>query len=335
MSPKSFWISGLALAAVLLAGCGGGGGAETAATHSQAPEQMRKLKVALDGWEGPETAGILMAKENGYFADAGLEVESSVPATPNRSLKDVLDGSDDLGIVPEPQVVMAKAKGAPIVIVGSLIPHPTLAMIWLKRSHIKGIADLKGKTIAIPGLPFQRKFLEAALARAGLGPGDVKIKSVGYGLVRALVSGRADATFGGTWNLEGAELKARGLGPVITRTQDLGIPTYDELEVIARTDQLSENPRSARDFLSAVARGTGAAVENVESLLDALARAAEANPETGRNARLLQGNATYRLLSQGMYVGPRHAELLVNWMYEQGMIRRKVPVAALLTNAYR
>ncbi|MGN6815968.1 MAG: ABC transporter substrate-binding protein [Solirubrobacterales bacterium] len=286
--------------------------------------------MTLDGWEGPGTAGILMAEGRGYFADVGLRVDSLVPATPERSVEYVVNGTDDIGVAQEPQVVLAKDKGAPIVILGSLIPEPTAAMVWAKKSGIRDIADLKGKTIAIPGVPFQREFLEGILAKEGLRPGDVTIKVVGYKLVPALISGRADAIFGGSWNLEGVELESRGLEPVITRVQDLGVPAYDELVVIARTDRISEEPELGRDFMSAVARGTAAAVEDPEEVLSRLAGAVEANPATSEKALRAQVEATIPLLSESGEVSPQQARDLVDWMYEQGMIQRKVPVGTLI-----
>jgi putative hydroxymethylpyrimidine transport system substrate-binding protein len=329
---------GFALAAVLLAGCGGGSEAETAETHSS--KQLRKLNVVLDGWEGPQTAGMLIAKEKGYFAEAGLEVAVSVPATPDRSVEYVLDGTSDLGIVHEPQDVLAMARVAPgkqfpAVIIGSVISQPTAALIWAKESKINEIADLKGKTIAIPGLPFQRKFLEALLAKEGLAPADVTIKEVGYKLVPALVGGQADAIFGGSGNMEAIELESQGVQPVVTGVQDLGIPAYDELVVIARTRPLLGDTQLVRTFMSALARGTAAAVAEPEEVLSALERAAEANPSTSPKVLRAQIEATLPLLSKNGYVNQERIERLVNWMHEEGMIQTKVGVAAMSTNYYR
>jgi putative hydroxymethylpyrimidine transport system substrate-binding protein len=334
------WATGLALAAVLLAGCGGGSEAETAETHAGASKQLRKLNVVLDGWEGPQTAGILMAREKGYFAEAGLEVAILVPATPDRSVEYVLNGTSDLGIVHEPQDVLAMArvpsgKPFPAVIIGSVISQPTAALIWLKQSHINDIADLKGKTIAIPGLPFQRKFLEALLAQEGLAPDDVTIKEVGYKLVQALVSGQADAIFGGSANMEAIELESQGVKPVVTGVQDLGIPAYDELVVIARTHPVLGDTQLVRAFMSALARGTAAAVEEPEEVLSALERAAKANPSTSPKDLRAQIKATLPLLSKNNYVNQERIERLANWMHEEGMIQSKVGVAAMSTNYYR
>jgi putative hydroxymethylpyrimidine transport system substrate-binding protein len=332
----------LALAAVLLAaGCGGGsGGAETAETHSETHKQLRKLNVVLDGWESPETAGILMAKENGYFAEAGLEVATVVPASPDRSINDVINGTADLGVVQEPQDVLAMARVGPgeqlpVVIIDSVVSQPTAALIWAKESGIGEIADLKGKTIAVPGLPYQRKFLENLLAQEGMAPGDVTIENVGYHLVQSLASGRADAIFGGSANLEGIELKSRGVQPVVTGVQDLGIPSYDEWVLIAPSGPLLGRPQLFRDFTSALARGTAAAVKEPEEVLSALERTARANPSTSPKALRAQIKATLPLLSKNGYVNQARIERFVNWMHEEGMLRHKVGVATLSTNYYR
>jgi putative hydroxymethylpyrimidine transport system substrate-binding protein len=323
------------LATALLAGCGGGSGAETAETIPKVSKKDQEIVVGLNGWEGPETAGIVMAEKRGYLADAGFgEVLTLVPVNPVVSVKDIVDGADDIAVSYTPQVVLAEEKGAPIVIVGSLVSQPTAAMIWLKGAHIGGIADLRGKTIAIPDLPFQKEFLRSVLARGGLTLGDVKVKSVGYKSVSALASGRADAIFGASWNLEGAELESRGLKPVITRVQNLGVPGYDELVLIARADRVSEDPQMIRAFVAAVNRGTAAAVKDPKGTVNAIESAVESNPEADRQATEAGVKATLPLLSESGYTSPAQVGHLVDWMHEQGMIKRTLPVSTLLTNEF-
>ncbi len=60
-------------------------------------------------------------------------------------------------------MALGKDHGAPVVAVGSLISEPTAALIWLKESGIQTIADLKNKTIAVPGIPYQEEMLESIL----------------------------------------------------------------------------------------------------------------------------------------------------------------------------
>jgi putative hydroxymethylpyrimidine transport system substrate-binding protein len=333
-----FWISAVGVAAALLAGCGGNGGDETTDKRPQETERRsqdpRRAWITLDGWEGAENVGILMAEKRGYFEEAGIDVFITSPGDLTLPVKYVTNRTVEFGVSHQPQVAIASEKGVPVVAVGSLLQEPTMAMIWLKKSGIDGIADLKGKTVAIPGLPFQEDFLQSLLRRAGLTLDDVEVKEVGYELVSALASGRADAIFGGSWNIEGAELEARGLGPVMTPVQDLGIPGYDELVLIARTDVVSEDPQLVRDVVSAVVRGTAAAVEDPEGALRVVEESGEANPKVGPRATEAQVEATLPLLSETGYMDPGQASDLLDWMQEQGFLQRALPTSALLTNQF-
>ncbi|HEU5062640.1 MAG TPA: ABC transporter substrate-binding protein [Solirubrobacterales bacterium] len=290
--------------------------------------------MALDGYYGPENVGILMAEERGYFTDVGIDAIVTAPSPPSRPVSYVMSGIVDLAVSHQPQVAIARGKDLPVVAVGSLISRPTAAMIWLQRSRIGGIADLRGKTIAIPGLPFQEEFLASILARAGLTLADVEVRVAGYDLLPDLVKGRADAIFGGSWNLEGAVLEARGLDPVITRVQSLGVPSYDELVVIARSNRVSKDPQLIRDFMSAVARGTADALEDPEAAARVVVDGYEANPDLSRKSVEAEIEATLPLLSRSGYMDPAQAEGLVDWMQAEGMIRKKPPVSSLLTNEY-
>jgi putative hydroxymethylpyrimidine transport system substrate-binding protein len=290
--------------------------------------------VTLDGHEGPENVGILMAQQRGYFTDARLSVSVLSPILPARPVQYVATRQDDLGVTQEPQLVLAKVKGTPVIAVGSLVDQPTAAMIWLKKSHVSDVADLKGKTIAIPGVPFQKDFLAGMLARYGLTLDDVEVKNVGYGLVPALVSGRADAIFGGSWNLEGVELESRGLKPVITRLKGLGFPPYDESMVIARSDRVAKEPGVIRDFLAAVARGTAAAVADPQAAVKAIEEGNLGGSKLSRKTLNAEVAATLPLLSKSGYMYSEESLHLVDWMHEQGMIDQFPTPPELLTDEY-
>jgi putative hydroxymethylpyrimidine transport system substrate-binding protein len=331
------WLLGLAVAAALLIGCGGGSKDSTSAASnpgSTIPPVTKEVHVILDGEQGPESLGILMAIQQGYFEEAGIYVFAGIPQEPNRPVGYVSSGIGSIGITQEPQLAIGKAKGAPVVSVGSLIDRPTAAMIWLQGSNIHGIADLKGKTIAIPGVPFQKAFLKAVLAQAGLTLGDVKVENARYELVPALVSGRADAIFGGSANIEGVELESQGEKPVVTPVQDLGIPDYEEDVVIAQKDLVAKDPKLIRDFMAAVARGTAKAIEDPRSAFFAIKYAVEAELPTDRETTEAEIEATLPLLSESGEMSPIRASHLVEWMQQEGMIQRKPPVSALLTNRY-
>jgi len=325
---------------MLLAGCGGNGDGTTADTASETvsrPEPkkpLREMSVTLDGYSGPENVGVLMASWEDYFDEVGLDVTTYSPSSPDRPVEYTANGTVDVGISREPELVLAQSKGVPVVAIGSLIAEPTAAMIWLEKSQIDDVADLKGKTIGTAGLPMQEELLESVLADAGLSLSDVKLENAGYNMAPFLAKGKVDAIFGASWNLEGAQLEARGLDPVITRVQDLGVPPYEELLVIARRDRLAKDPQLFRDFMAAVSRGTATSVEDPDLALEAVSEDVESDFRVSPQGQEAQVEATLPLLSESGEMDPAQARRLVDWMHSEGMIKKKPSVSALLTDEY-
>jgi putative hydroxymethylpyrimidine transport system substrate-binding protein len=347
----------LALAVGLLvsvsSGCGqdgeaskatGGNQGEPAAgnTSGKSKEQEKPasptyVSVSLDGYEGAENIGLVMAADHGFFTDEGLTVRLVFPRRPRRPMRYLEERLDQFVVAQQPQVVIAKGKGVPVVALGSVISRPTAAMISLRKSGIDSIKDLKGKTIAMTGVPFQERFLEVALAKAGLTPGDVNVETVDYGSVPALLSGRADVIFGGERNLELAELRSRGAHPIAVPFEDLDFPGFEELEVVARENFVAEEPETVRKFMSAVERGTAAALRNPDTAAETLVNAGQLDPrlrKLGRRVLGAQVRATLPLLSVHGAMNTARTEELAEWMQGKTMTPQLVPAATVLNEDF-
>jgi ABC-type nitrate/sulfonate/bicarbonate transport system substrate-binding protein len=325
MKTSRLLIVGVAVVS-LMAGCGGASGAGTATSQEDWLYETMRLNLNWD--PGPDNVGPLLANQKGYFQDVKLGVSINTPFAPERPTKYVDEGLSDAAIAQAPQIVRARAEGRSLVAIGTLLPAPTLAMVWLPGSGIEQIADLKGRTIAYPGVPFQREFLRYVLESAGLTLADVKLEDVGYELVPALLSKRFDAIFGGSGAEESALLEARGLHPVVTDAAELGLPDYDELMLIVPPGRYAKEPELFQRLLDASIRGNEAVAGNI----DAAARAIVDQSEGDAPAKATEAGleATAPLLSQDGNIDEARLEHLVDWMHEQGMIERRVPISQLV-----
>src|SRR3954454_11983139 len=164
--------------------------------------QPTPFGLTLDFYTNPDHAGIYMAQKLGYFEDAGLDVSIQTPSDPAAPIKLVAAGQTDLAISYEPEVMLAREQGLDVVAVAAIVDRPLTSMIWLKKSGIKSVAGLRGKTVATAGIPYQDSYLKTILGRAGLSTDDVKKVNVGFGLLPALVNGSAQAMLGGFRNVE-------------------------------------------------------------------------------------------------------------------------------------
>ena len=287
--------------------------------------------LTLDFYPNPDHAGIYMAEKLGYFDDAGLDVSIQTPSDPAAPTKLVAAGQSDLAISYEPEVLLAHEKGLEVIAIGALVDSPLTSMIWLGKSGIGGIAGLRGKTIATAGIPYQDAYLKTILARANLSPEDVQTVNVGFGLLPAIVGGKADAMLGGFRNVEGIDLQLRGKDPVVTPVNELGVPTYDELVLLADREQLEEGPEPYRLFLAALARGTAAAVKSPDATVDALL---EANPDLDPQLTRAEVEATLPLLSADGRMNAGEWAEFIAWMKENEQIASEPAPSQVLSNAY-
>jgi putative hydroxymethylpyrimidine transport system substrate-binding protein len=299
--------------------------------------EAQHLTLTLDFYPNPDHAGIYMAQKLGYFEEAGLDVEIQTPSDPSAPLKLLATGQTDLAISYEPEVILAREQGLGVKAVAALVNRPLTSLIWLKKSGIDGVAGLRGKTIATAGIPYQDAYLKTILSRAKLQPSDVKSVNVGFGLLPALLSDKAQAMLGGFSNVEGVDLRLRGKDPVVTPVDELGVPSYDELVLVASDKQLEEDPQAIRLFIAALARGTAAAVKDPEATAKALE---EANPALDPKLTQAELAATLPLLNPPSgkrsygYMDPALWAEFSGWMRDNELIEGLPPSPELLSNAY-
>jgi putative hydroxymethylpyrimidine transport system substrate-binding protein len=260
-------LAALACAAVLLlAACG-------EKEDVLEPSGSKRIELMLDYFPNADHAGIYTAQANGDFKEAGLDVEIRQPPDPAAPIKQVAAGRVDLAISYEPEVLRARDQGLAVVSVAALVQRPLTSIISLPKAKISEPADLEGKTVGTAGIDYQDAYLRAILSEAGVGPASVKVRNVGFGFSPALITGKIDAALGAFWNYEGQELKLRGKRPRIIRIDEAGVPTYNELVLVANEDALERDGGKIRAFIGAISRGTRDLRRNpdeaIEGLLDA------------------------------------------------------------------
>jgi putative hydroxymethylpyrimidine transport system substrate-binding protein len=317
----------LLAAAVGAAGCG-------EKSEDATGGETEQFDLALDFFVNADHAGIYTSLERGYFADAGLDVRPRVPADPSAPIKQVAAGRVDLAISYEPEVMLARDQGLDVVAVAAVIQEPLTSLISLPVAKIKEPSDLAGKTVVTAGIPYQTAYLETILRDNGVDPGDVEQVDVGLNLLQPVLSGRADAMFGGFRNVEGVQLERAGKNPSVVPVNELGIPNYDELVLVARGSRVLDDPEPIRLFIAALERGTIDAREDPRSATDALIAASkELEPrltlaEVRRTLPLFfpQKGRPFGYMNPGEWVG------FAGFLADQGQVEQRLGADELLTN---
>ena len=250
-------------AALVLAGCG-------EKEEVLGPSGSRGVELMLDYFPNADHAGIYAAEAGGHFRQAGLEVEIREPPDPAAPIKQVAAGRVDLAISYEPEVLRARDQGLSVVSVAAIVQKPLTSIMSLPKAKIDEPADLEGKTVGTAGIDYQEAYLRAILTEAGADPASVRVRNVGFGFSAALLTGKVDATLGAFWNYEGTELRLRGRPPKIIRIEDAGVPTYNELVLVANEDALERDAAKIRAFIGALSRGTRDLRRDPETAIEGL-----------------------------------------------------------------
>lgn len=213
-----------------------------------------KMTVILDWFVNPDHGPLIIAEEKGYFAEQGLEVEIVAPADPADPPKLVAAGEADLAISYQPQLHLQVHEGLPLIRVGTLVATPLNCLLVLADGPIKTPADLKGGKVGYSVAGVEEALLGAVLGKYGLTLPDVELVNVNWSLSPAIMSGQVDAVIGAFRNFELNQMDIEGVKGKCFYLEEEGLPAYDELIYVAKTDTMDAD-KIAR-FLAATELAT-------------------------------------------------------------------------------
>lgn len=291
-----------------------------------------KLIVALDWFPNPDHAPLIIAKQQGFFAKHGLDVELIGPADPNDPPKWVAVNKADIGITYEPEFMTQVDQGLPLIRIGTLIDKPLNCLVALKESGIHSLADLKGKSIGSSNTGLSSIMIKTMLAKAGLKDDDVHLINVKYNLTQSLLSKKVDTVSGMMRNFEVPQLELNGHQVVAFFPEEYGIPNYSELIFIAHTKNIADKRLPL--FLQAVKEAVAYYDKHPEETWDDFAKAyPESNNEVNHQAWL----STMPYFAEDPNDINKHDwERFAKYMFDHRMIKKVQPISRYVTNlAYK
>ena len=208
-----------------------------AAAPAPAAETMT---VLLDWFVNPDHGPLVVAREKGFFADEGLEVELVAPADPNDPPKLVAAGRADVAVSYQPQLHIQVAEGLPLRRFATLVATPLNCLVVLADSPVRGIADLAGRKVGFSVGGFEDALLGAMLAGVGLRIDDVTLINVNFSLSPSIVSGQVDAVIGAFRNFELNQMDLAGHPGRAFYVEEHGVPAYDELIMVAHAERAGD-----------------------------------------------------------------------------------------------
>jgi NitT/TauT family transport system substrate-binding protein len=240
------------------------------------------------------SADILYAREEGFFRDAGLDVQVDLLMNGGNLIPGAVGGTYDISNASLVATAVAREKGLPVRLIAPAGIHvssaPTDMLMVAKSSTVRSARDFDGKTIAVSGLG-NMSFVGVRtwITKNGGDVGSVHfIEFLMSAMPEALQLGRIDA--------------ALMTEPFITNARDVARPLanpYDAVALrfitagwIATDGWLQKNPDTARRFVAAMRKAHDWANTHPKESAPILVRYTKMTPEmVDRMTRVVFGTA--------------------------------------------
>jgi ABC-type nitrate/sulfonate/bicarbonate transport system substrate-binding protein len=268
------------LALVVLVGCSSTGPSSPTAAPTAAPSTAAAspsagpsasptpfagapatVRLALDWTPNTDHTGFFVARQEGWYAQAGIDLQILPYAT--TAPETLLAAHQaECGISFQDSMTFAVAKGADIVSVAAILQKTASAIGVLASSPIQRPRDLDGKTYGSFGYPNEVPTMKAVIQADG-GKGDFKVAVLDTAAYEALYAKRVDFTIPFTaW--EGVEASLRKIDLRYFQFRDYGFPDFYQVVLACDRLWLEKQPDAARRFVGATVRGFQFAAEHPE-----------------------------------------------------------------------
>ncbi|WP_105901802.1 ABC transporter substrate-binding protein [Vibrio gangliei] len=284
-------------------------------------EANDKLSLMLDWFVNPNHGPIIVAQQQGYFKDAGLEVEIQEPADPTMPPKLVAAGKVDMAVSYEPNFVMDLEAGLPLKRSATLIATPLNTILVLDGSDIKKVSDLKGKTVGIAVAGTEDAMVGTMLRDSGLNLSDIKMVNVGWNLSSSLASKKVDAVWGGLRNFEPNQMALEGIKVRAFYPEEHGVPSYEELVFVV--NQNTKKNVAIDKFNQALTKATQYIVNHPENAWQSFISYNPKTLDTELNQRAWQDTLT-RFSLRPTATDKQGYKAFADFMYKNNVIKTPV-----------
>jgi putative hydroxymethylpyrimidine transport system substrate-binding protein len=285
----------------------------------------QELTLILDWFPNVDHLPIYAARQQGLFAEEGLEIKIFSPSGTADGLKMAASGNVDIAVSYEPQTIIAAARGLDVIVFARLIEHPLTTLLFLKGKGIETPKDLSGKKIGytVPGL---MDVLLSAFAKVN-DIQDYRAINVGFAIVQSLTANKVDAVMGPFKTYETVTMAHKGYEVGYFELEKWGIPNYDELIFITSKKNMQKNQAAMASFRRVMDRAIAQVRQNPQQAFEDYMKQV---PEADRNIESDAFKLTLPYYATRQQLDVKQWQLFADFALKYGLIDKKVDVLDVL-----
>ena len=294
------------------------------ARRAKAQSAAQKVTVALDWTVNTNHIGLFVARDKGFYREAGLEVDI-LPYSDTGAGTQVANRVADFGINGTISLFTKRTAGADLKGVYAVVQSETGRVVFnAARNEIVSPRNLDGLTYGGFGSAWENALISTIIRHDG-GKGNFETVTLGTSAYEALANGSVDFTLEvSTW--EGVEAELKGVKQRSFVYADYGVPDEHTTLISSSEAYLQANPKPAAAFVQATRRGYQFAVDHPK---DAAALLIAANKDALTNPALIEASLKalingHYLRSQSGAIGtmdPAKMEAIGGYLFASGILR--------------
>ncbi|WP_152647992.1 ABC transporter substrate-binding protein [Demequina sediminicola] len=336
-SSRPTMVTGLAVtaaSALTLTACSTSADADPTAAGAQA---LTPVTVVLDWTPNTNHSGVYVALENGWYEDAGLDVNVIEPGETD-GLQLVAAGQADFAFSHAQGLLPARAAGADVVSVAAVIHDNTSSFLSLAEDGIERPKDLEGKTFGTWGDELGMTIINELVACDGGDPELVNFTPLASADFRlGLTEDQYDAAwvFDAWDTIRLGEVDGLDVNTLAFRDWMDCIPNWYTPMLAANGSDIETNPEVVEAFMGATVRGFQHSMDTPTDASDALMDIAPELEEPLVTASAQWLSTRYAPSPEEW--GVQHAEeweRFATWMEDKGLLEDASVVEGAWTNDF-
>ena len=306
-------------------------------------KELKKITFVLDYTPNTNHLGLYVAKNKGYFKEAGFEVEIQQPPDSGADAL-VASGKAQFGI--SFQDWMANYLGSdsplPVTAIAAITQHNTSSILSKSDSGIKTPKDLSGKTYGSMGVDSELSILKSLVNEDGGNFDSVNIvENNAVDEMQGLNSGLFDCVWSyDAWGVLMCKLNGMDVNTISIASLNETFDYYTPV-IIANNDYINSNPDETKSFLSAIKKGYEFAYKNPEEAAQILFsedKTLDENLVKASSVEIAKSfiddtNFEEGASNWGKFDENRWAKFYI-WMNEQDLTKKPLDPTSGFTNAY-
>jgi ABC-type nitrate/sulfonate/bicarbonate transport system substrate-binding protein len=294
------------------------------------------IRMVLDWTPNTNHTGIYAAREKGWFAEEGLDVEILMPPEDGALVllgagkaEFAVDFQESLG-----PAIARDGDALPLTAVAAVISHNTSGLMSLKKAGITRPGDLTGKRFASWETPLVTAVIRDIVEADGGDFSRVKmVPNMATDAFSALETDVDSIWIYYAWDGVAAEVRGTAIDYIDLGTVNPALDFYTPV-IVTNTGWAASNPETAKKFMRALSRGYEFAIENPEEAAAILLSQA---PELDRELVLQSQKylaARYKDdAPRWGEIDPRRWGAFYRWMFERGLLEKDIGEGGF-TNEY-